>query len=252
MNFDLINPSIKAQIQEEMARLEHEPHYHIRRRKRIFSALKREADKHSAEIELSNGETLSGRKTVKYMATNLANAHNYFCANFTGLLDRDIIFETWVRLAPDIGTKKFRSPYDGLCFANRMRAYPENVYKELENFLEENNGIEDVLDRALHAHLHLARVHPFSDGNGRLARLVQNGLLLLGEYPPIVIEPTDRTSYMDLICQAQNSYEEGDGSITLPQSKFYNYLAMNLWSSLRQARKMVDKKAESVRIYMTK
>lgn len=40
-------------------------------------------------------------------------------------------------------------------------------------------------------------MHPFSDGNGRTARLLTNLILLRGGYPPIVIGPDERPDYLD-------------------------------------------------------
>ncbi len=45
---------------------------------------------------------------------------------------------------------------------------------------------------AFEAHYRLAAIHPFSDGNGRTARLLMNLLLLRGGYPPIAVRPEDR------------------------------------------------------------
>lgn len=41
--------------------------------------------------------------------------------------------------------------------------------------------------------------HPFSDGNGRTARLLTNLLLLRGGYPPIAVRPEDRKTYLDAL-----------------------------------------------------
>ena len=41
-----------------------------------------------------------------------------------------------------------------------------------------------VIERAALAHFHLVHIHPFSDGNGRTARLLMNLILLRDGYPP--------------------------------------------------------------------
>lgn len=58
-------------------------------------------------------------------------------------------------------------------------------------------------DAAFQAHLQLVTIHPFSDGNGRTARLLMNMLLIRGGYPPIAIRPADRRAYLAAIEQAQ-------------------------------------------------
>ncbi len=53
------------------------------------------------------------------------------------------------------------------------------------------------------AHLKLVSIHPFSDGNGRTARLLMNLILILNGYPMAVLRNEDRTKYLDVIYQAQ-------------------------------------------------
>lgn len=48
-------------------------------------------------------------------------------------------------------------------------------------------------------HFRLTAIHPFSDGNGRTARLLMNLLLLRAGYPPVAIRPEDRKSYLDAL-----------------------------------------------------
>lgn len=50
---------------------------------------------------------------------------------------------------------------------------------------------------AFEAHFRLTAIHPFSDGNGRTARLAMNLLLIRGGYPPIAVRPEDRKAYLD-------------------------------------------------------
>jgi len=52
-------------------------------------------------------------------------------------------------------------------------------------------------DAAFTAHARLVTIHPFSDGNGRTARLLMNLLLLKAGYPPVVIGPEQRVEYID-------------------------------------------------------
>lgn len=49
------------------------------------------------------------------------------------------------------------------------------------------------------AHFRLVAIHPFSDGNGRTARLLMNLLLLRGGYPPVAVRPEDRKTYLDTL-----------------------------------------------------
>jgi len=48
-------------------------------------------------------------------------------------------------------------------------------------------------------HLSFVRVHPFFDGNGRMARLLANLPVLRAGYPPIVIDVVGRATYIGLL-----------------------------------------------------
>jgi Fic family protein len=62
------------------------------------------------------------------------------------------------------------------------------------------------VERAALAHFRLVHVHPFTDGNGRTARLLMNLLLMREGYPPAVIRVEDRPVYYD----ALDAAHEGD------------------------------------------
>lgn len=56
------------------------------------------------------------------------------------------------------------------------------------------------------AYLHhkFVAIHPYSDGNGRVARLVSNLLLLRSGYPPVVLKKDDRKKYYDSLRKADS------------------------------------------------
>ena len=55
---------------------------------------------------------------------------------------------------------------------------------------------------AFETHFRLTAIHPFSDGNGRTARLLMNLMLLRGGYAPVAVRPEDRARYLDALEQA--------------------------------------------------
>jgi len=60
--------------------------------------------------------------------------------------------------------------------------------------------------RAALAHFRLVHIHPFVDGNGRVARLLMNLILLREGFPPAVIRRERRPEYYDTLERAH----EGD------------------------------------------
>jgi Fic family protein len=55
---------------------------------------------------------------------------------------------------------------------------------------------------SVEAHYRLVAIHPFTDCNGRSARLLMNLLLLRQGYPPVAVRPEDRKTYLDTLEQA--------------------------------------------------
>ncbi len=56
---------------------------------------------------------------------------------------------------------------------------------------------------AMEAHYQLVTIHPFIDGNGRVARLLMNLILLQNGYPPAIIQIKERTAYINSLEKAQ-------------------------------------------------
>jgi len=69
-------------------------------------------------------------------------------------------------------------------------------------------NIDDEPLTAIKAHLKFVSIHPFVDGNGRIARLLMNMLLLKYGYAPIIIRPTDRKKYLSAIENFQTKGNE--------------------------------------------
>lgn len=59
-------------------------------------------------------------------------------------------------------------------------------------------------------HKEIVTVHPFSDGNGRVARLAMNTLLIQYGYMPVQIYPVIRQDYIDSLRCAQTQGDDSD------------------------------------------
>jgi Uncharacterized conserved protein len=57
--------------------------------------------------------------------------------------------------------------------------------------------------RAAKIHEHLVTIHPFADGNGRIARLAMNTTLIQNGFLPVQIHPIIRKEYIDSLRIAQ-------------------------------------------------
>ena len=72
----------------------------------------------------------------------------------------------------------------------------------LAKWLRAATGLHPV-ELAAEVHYRLVTVHPFTDGNGRTARLLMNMILLMSGYPAAIIRKRDRLTYIDSLEKAQ-------------------------------------------------
>lgn len=109
---------------------------------------------------------------------------------------------------------------------------PERVPAEMKKFIDWFNGFDNNswVVRAAIAHFWFVSIHPFEDGNGRLARLLADMQLARGEesnlrfYNMSSQINKDRKEYYKLLEQTQN----GNGDITQWLVWFINTLMLSL------------------------
>ncbi len=70
------------------------------------------------------------------------------------------------------------------------------LMKNLVTLINENPDELTPIELATQVHYDLAWIHPFSDGNGRMARLVLNFILLRNRYPFTIVRDVDRKTYL--------------------------------------------------------
>ncbi|MBS1520533.1 MAG: Fic family protein [Bacteroidetes bacterium] len=84
---------------------------------------------------------------------------------------------------------------------------PEETPAKMQELMEWYNeisyikGIHPVVIAALYHHK-FVEIHPFDDGNGRLARILMNLILMKNGYPPVVIKKENRENYYSLLSRA--------------------------------------------------
>ena len=67
---------------------------------------------------------------------------------------------------------------------------------------EEQRGEMHPVDLAILFHYRYIRIHPFEDGNGRIARLLVNYILSRHDYPMVVVRARKKKDYLEALHQA--------------------------------------------------
>lgn len=85
---------------------------------------------------------------------------------------------------------------------------PEKVKEEiigLINWYQKNKDGLYPLELAFIFHNKFEKIHPFSDGNGRVGRMLLNYILIKKRYYPIILRKSQRTRYLKALQAADNN-----------------------------------------------
>jgi len=99
---------------------------------------------------------------------------------------------------------KYKTSQNRIVGSKLKTTPPYKVHSEMNNLAYEieNNKKFNTIELAAYAHHELVRIHPFIDGNGRVARLLMSLILMREGYPPIVILNRERKKYFDALEKA--------------------------------------------------
>lgn len=83
---------------------------------------------------------------------------------------------------------------------------PEHVAAEMDNLIDLHSRHQDVAPEVESAWLHhrFAQIHPFQDGNGRIARTLATLIFVKANWLPLVVRDADRALYIEALEQADD------------------------------------------------
>lgn len=121
--------------------------------------------------------------------------------------------------------------------ATNYTTEPLLIDKEVSEMIVSVNNMKSSLEKAIFSHFHIARIHPFEDGNGRVARIVQNSLLCGANLLPISIQPYQRDLYISILDNAVVDYDLGNVNYL---HTFCEFLVHNLYMDFEKYKKKID------------
>lgn len=161
---------------------------------------------------VEKGLTIGGKSITEHLeATNHAKAlENVMLLaqeKTSHLSENDVlaIHNTILRGIDDNNAGRYRSVPVRISGSTVVLPNPLKVPDLMSEFIEwivNNTNIHPV-ELAAEAHYKLVTIHPFTDGNGRTARLLMNLILLQNGYTPALIRKEDRLKYISSLEKAQ-------------------------------------------------
>jgi Fic family protein len=195
----------------------------------------------------------SRKKIVRQGIKNLENAFLYGINNFDiSSFDQDFLKKLSFLITPELYLKinplskksyieitpDFRDNGTFILGASTTPPYPEKMREyEIPWFINSiknmyDHDIINKIETAIFSHLHLARIHPFKDGNGRLARIFQDIILFKNDLPSPKLEPSERYLYYELLDKAILSWDErkaiNNKEISEEEFLFNNFIASKI------------------------
>lgn len=156
---------------------------------------------------VEKGITVEGKSITEHLeAVNHANAWDFIKTITKSISERTILGIHAIILhgIDPTNAGRYRSVPVRIAGSTVVLPNPLKVPNLMTEFITWlNNSKEDQVDVALLAHFKLVSIHPFSDGNGRTARLLMNLLLMQRGFPPAVIRKEERKRYIDAIEHGQ-------------------------------------------------
>lgn len=101
---------------------------------------------------------------------------------------------------------KYKSASNKIGLSRHIPTPVWNVQREMADLSEWfQRGTGDALLDATVVHAWLTHIHPFDDGNGRMARLLANIALIRSDYPPLLLRSSaDRGEYLDALAASDD------------------------------------------------
>lgn len=132
-------------------------------------------------------------------------------------------------------------PNHVLTFSGKIHHYvePMHVKEEMEKLLYWYHAAKelDPVEKAATFHYRFVAIHPFDDGNGRMARLLMNLILIKAKYPPCVIKTTHRKTYLKAL-------EEVDLKKTF--EPFIEFVSLELLDTLKMVQSVLEGEEKAI------
>jgi hypothetical protein len=249
MKCGIVNMKNKTlrQIEDVLGRIRIHPEYSDCLKKRELYQLREEANRHSVNIEAESGEHTTSKQKAIFTTDaykTLIGAQKYLCQNGINLSSLSTLGKI---LEPGTNIANFRT--SAVKFGEFAGAEPQIIIYKMRDLTERlSDPILHPILRAIDAHATIVQVHPWTDGNGRAARLVQDIYLQGASCPPAIIPTSERRLYIALMNGLLKDRLEKNSSVYEPTEReelFHEFIQSKILSSSQK----LEEELRSRRVY---
>lgn len=160
---------------------------------------------------LNEGITIGGKSLREHLdVTNQKEAIEWiegFIKEKRIITESDILALHKITLKgiSDYWAGRYKTSQNRIVGSKLKTTSPYKVSSEMGNLIyniNKNPEKYNPIELAAFAHHELVKIHPFVDGNGRVARILCNLILMNKGYPPIIIRKTERKKYFNCLEKA--------------------------------------------------
>lgn len=246
IGFLMINRYIMEEISMKLEKLADDPRYYDQRKNLVVQNLRTIGDVYSFWIEnpelrkallLEKSNEKKIRKMARKGIQDVNNGWYYLLNNgrsgrFIDYFDSGILKKLNGLVHSEAEQPRdFRKKDVTLNILGYTPPSWEKVPIKVEKAIKEikDKYLINPLEAAITAHLSLAAIQPFIDGNKRCARLIQDRILFEMGMPPSIITAGEGKFYHNLLMRTIPSYHDNDDD---GQKQFYDYCASKINNGL--------------------
>lgn len=189
------------------------------------------------KVLLEDGLTVGGKPLKDtFEALGHAKAYDFMFSllNKKGMTEEDIL--TMHRMFYSDIDDRNAGVYRTIPVIITGSKYPVTRHEEIKtemgvfiNWIDASKNAIHPVELAAEAHKRFVFIHPFVDGNGRIARLIMNTILIQNGYIPAIIPPILRQEYIALLEKAHTD-----------DKPFIEFIAERVHESVKEMARLLD------------
>jgi len=115
-------------------------------------------------------------------------------------------------------------------------------FEEFSDISKTTISLKECLKKYTRSHIGFTSIHPFFDGNGRLARLISNIFMLKNGYLPMIISNENRDIYIKLLStyNLKSSILDKNSKIIIEENKEFEALYEFFVSEYKNSQRLLD------------